>query len=187
MSIKSTTETVMPPFWMPMSTGRLYDTSISMGATTTVAMVAHTLYASPVYVPNTVTASGIGVEVTSGSAGTNARLGIYRDSTSTPGTPGALLLDAGTISGTSATYASIVISQSLTPGWYWLAIVSNVAITVRALTTANSMHALGFSSGTDTTTHTGVSVARGYAALPDPFTAGFALSTVNFPRVMIQV
>jgi len=60
--------------------------------------------------------------------------------------------------------------------------------TVRALANAagNPLGCLGFTSGLDTGYHVGVTVAFTYAALPDPFTAGSALSTAAIPRITIN-
>lgn len=175
---------ITKPFWAVLSTGRLFNSSLGVGGVTTVAAVANTLYATPIFTPLAATVTVIGLEITAFAAG-NVRLGVYRDSN---GVPGALLLDAGAVgTGTPNGFKSIgSLSQALTPGWYWLACVFDATPTVRALTASGSMHALGFTSGTDTTIHAGWSVAFTYAALPDPFTGGGALMTTNPPRVMIQ-
>lgn len=80
-------------------------------------------YFMPVIIPNanTMTATRIGVATDAGNlnAGTH-RLGIYQDSN---GTPGTVLLDAGTIAvvAGAASY-EITISQTLSAGIYWLSI-----------------------------------------------------------------
>ena len=80
----------------------------------------------PVFINRAVTVTRIGAEVTgAGTAGAVVRLGIY--SSTAAGLPGTLLLDAGTIDGTSATYQEITISQALTPGLYWLTACTQVA------------------------------------------------------------
>lgn len=72
----------------------------------------------PVVVDRSLTVDRIGLELTSTATGSPVvRLGIYSDSS---GVPGTLLLDAGTIDGTSATYQEITISQALTAGRWWL-------------------------------------------------------------------
>lgn len=174
------------PFWSPLVAGRLYSSSISAAAVTTGAVVANTLYAIPVFTPLAVTVSLMGLEVTTFAAG-NAHLGIYNDSA---GVPGSLLLDAGTINtGVSNGFKSIGSLSTILAAatWYWLAAVFNATPSVRVINTGNSLHLLGFTSGTDTTVHTGWSVAFTYAALPDPFTGGGALMTTNPARILIQV
>lgn len=183
MPLSTTSSNTLSPFMFPISVGRLCGTSLGAGALTTLAVTAGVLYACPIFVSTTTTLTAIGIEVTTGATG-NVKLGMYLDSS---GTPGALRFDAGAVStATPAAFKSIAISQVLTPAWYWLAGVFSATPTVRALTTANSLHLLGFSSGTDTVIHTGVSVAFSYAALPDPFTGGSTLAAVNFPRFMLQ-
>ena len=76
----------------------------------------------PFYVGTTHTFTAIAIKVTTaGSSGCLLRLGIY-NSTASTGLPGTVLLDAGTVAcTTSGAVASIAISQTLTPGLYWLA------------------------------------------------------------------
>lgn len=84
-------------------------------------------------VPKTITVDRIGAEVTSaGTAGAVVRLGIRN--AAVDGLPGTLLLDAGTIDGTSATFQEITISQVLVPGIYWAVGCTQVAAsTVRCI------------------------------------------------------
>lgn len=168
--------------WPNPVTGRFYSSTLGTGALTTLTVTQDILYATPIFISSTITATSIGIEVTTFSAG-NVRCGIYTD---VAGVPTTLLVDSGAIStGTSNGFKSAVISQILTPAWYWLAALFSVTPGVRAMTTASSLHLLGATSGTDTVIHTGVTVAQAYGALPTPFTGGSALSTVNFPRIMI--
>lgn len=68
------------------------------------------------------TADRITIDIRSaGDAGSVVRVGIWRDSGF--GKPGTLVLDAGTVSGTTVATQSITISQALTPGMYWLGAV----------------------------------------------------------------
>lgn len=176
--------TVPYPFWLPLRSGGLSSTQLAVGSVTTLAVTQNILYACPLFVAQQVTLSAIGIEVTTFATG-NVRLGIYYDSA---GAPVTLLQDSGAVStGTSNGFKSVVTTQVLTSGWWWLAAVFDATPTVRAITTANSLHMLGATSGTDTAIHTGVSVAFSYAALPNPFTGGSTLHTGNFPRIMVQV
>lgn len=83
-----------------------------------VALVQNTMYAMPFFVPVTTIFGNISV-VTTGVASSTARLGIYSD---TGGVPNALVLDAGSVATATFGQKTIAISQSLTPGWYWLAV-----------------------------------------------------------------
>jgi hypothetical protein len=89
--------------------------------------------AAPIVTDQAMTITRLGIEITSaGGAGSVVRLGIYADSS---GLPGSLVLDAGTINGTSATYQEITISQALSASTrYWLMVVPQVGgnVTVRA-------------------------------------------------------
>lgn len=89
--------------------------------TTSTALTNTQMRASPFYVPNTVTVTRVGAEVTTvGEAGSKVRLGIYADDGT--GRPGALVLDAGQIAGDSATVQEITgLSATIGPGWYWSA------------------------------------------------------------------
>jgi hypothetical protein len=103
-------------------------------------VVAGTLRLYPWVVPNDVTLTRIGAEVTSaGEAGSKVRLGIYADDGS--GYPGALVLDAGTIAGDSATVQELTISQFLPAGLYWIGaavqVVTTTQPTVRIQGTGN--------------------------------------------------
>ena len=79
----------------------------------------------PIWIGRTVTVDRIAVRsiATSSVVGTaNGRLAIFSD---TNGKPGALKIDAGGFTYTSATGTAnhiITISQSLDAGWYWLAV-----------------------------------------------------------------
>lgn len=169
-------------FWPPHQSGRLNDSSIAAGALTTVTHTADTLFATPIFIPATITYTTLGIEVTTASSG-SVRLGIYTDN---GGVPNTLVVDGGaTFTSTPAQFRSVTISQVLSPGWYWLASLTSVSPTVRALTQSSGLHLMGFSSGTDTTVHGGWSVSKAYGALPSTFTGGGALLTTNPPRHMI--
>ena len=171
------------PPWPPHAGGRFYG-NLCETASTTLAVAANILYAIPFFVPVTATYTTIAIEVTTLKAGSNIRLGIYRDS---GGVPGALVLDAGTVSGGAVALVSIVIAQSLTPGWYWLAGLASDTPTVRASNISGALRMLGGLTGLDTANHVGWSVAQAYGALPNPFTAGGALLVGNAPRVMLSL
>jgi len=73
----------------------------------------------PFYVPETTTFTRISARVSTAVTGSTYRLGIY--SSDTDDIPSTLVLDAGTISGNATGSLAITISQSLSPGLYWLA------------------------------------------------------------------
>lgn len=81
------------------------------GGRSTAAGVDGTLYTHPVWVPRSVVLDRIGAEVTTGAASSTVTLGVYRDNGA--GDPSALLFDAGTIDGNSATAQEITINRRL--------------------------------------------------------------------------
>lgn len=83
---------------------------------------ADNLTAVPFWVGESWTFDRIACAVTTAAAGSTVRLGIYADNGQ--GLPGALVLDAGTVSGEAVAAVEATISQSLAPGWYWLAAVN---------------------------------------------------------------
>lgn len=96
----------------------------SLNGTTSSVLTADTLYCLPFSITVSTTFTEIGMSVSVTTA-TNIRIGIY-DSSGTGGYPGALVLDAGTISGSTTGDISISISQIL-KGNYWLVYISSGA------------------------------------------------------------
>ena len=183
MPISYTDAYPLPVFPPPHVSGRFYDSIIATGATTTLVLSVNTLYGVYFTVPKRATYVVLQLEVSSAAAaGKLLRLGIYNDS---DGVPGSLVLDGGTVLADATGSRSVVISQVLNPGGYWLAVVSDGTPTVRANNLTSGAHWHGFTSGTDVTVHMGWSVAFTFAALPTPFTAGGALMTVSAPKIQI--
>ncbi len=94
-----------------------------------------------IYVPSTVTYDRIGIQVNTAVAASNARLGIYHPHSSGE-RPGALLLDAGVVSTATTGIKEINISQELTPGFHFLAMVrdAEAAVRLRGIDTANEVY-----------------------------------------------
>lgn len=102
-------------------TGVYYGALGAGGANVSLSVVANKLYSIPFLVLAEETFNEIAVYVETLGAG-NGRLGIYSSSVTT-GKPDALILDAGTIdTGTTGTKA-VAITQTLSPGLYWLVAV----------------------------------------------------------------
>jgi len=83
-------------------------------ARTAAALTSGSLYTHPIYVPYNTTIDRIGLEVTTLAAGSTLSLGVYSDNGA--GTAGALLFDAGTVSGATTGTFEITISQPLIGG-----------------------------------------------------------------------
>jgi len=77
-------------------------------------------YYEPIYISATTTIDRLAIQTASSFVGSaTVRLGIYNE---TGGLPSTLLLDAGTVAPTAAsTNYEITISQSLSPGFYFVA------------------------------------------------------------------
>jgi hypothetical protein len=123
----------LPPF----QSGRYYLIP-PLAASTTIGLgTASTIRAGSFVVPNPVTLTTIGAEVTTiGDAGSVVRLGIYADDGT--GRPGKLVLDAGTIDGHTVAVQEIAISQALQPGIYWSVAVGQVITVTGPTIRANS-------------------------------------------------
>lgn len=164
--------------------GRFYSNGF-VTTTTTAAISANTLYAVPFYVPVSHTYPTINLSVTTGVGGTSIRLGIYSDNA---GYPGALVIDAGTISSAGVAVGTLTINQLLSSGWYWLVGVGDGAPTVRAISSSFSFGMLYFGqAAVDTSASAlGLSVAFTYATLPTTFPAGGTLFSSNMMRIMLE-
>lgn len=167
--------------------GRYYfvpDYTGTGAATLTTAL----LRAVPFIVPNTVTLTKIGAEVTiAGEAGSKYRLGIYSN---TDGRPDALLLDAGTIAGDSATVQELTISLTLTPGVYWAAGVTQVVVTTQPTMRVSASGTPVIPIDNGTTVPGAGAVPHGWAiagitgALPNPF--GTPVVSGSTPRIFVK-
>lgn len=122
-------------------TGSYYNAFPSTADGTLTAVLNQVYYSPfPVYVAQTLDRISLGVSG-AGGAGSVVRLGIY--SSDTNGQPSALVLDAGTIDGTSATYQEKTISQALTANTlYWCAVCWQVG-------TAGTVRAIGAGNGSE--------------------------------------
>lgn len=85
----------------------------------TFAVAANLIYYIPIFVTETTTYIRIGIEVTAaGAGGSTADLRIFNWLN---GLPGSLVLSAGTVATDAIAEVEIVIAQTLTPGYYFLA------------------------------------------------------------------
>jgi hypothetical protein len=112
----------------PFMSGYFYRGVTASGVPGNATAVANTTYYAPFFVPVATTFDRIQARAGSTFSGTGVvRLGIYN---STNGKPSTLVLDAGTVSLTSAfQVGSITISQTLPTGMYFLAANSQTAAT----------------------------------------------------------
>lgn len=126
----------------------------------------------PVRVRKTQTFDRIGFVAQTSDATTVARVGIYADNGSSR--PGALVLDAGTVSLASNGAKTVTINQTLDAGLYWVALVSQVGTTATQYFTFGSNNPDRLFLNTDNFFNYTFSVAECWArggvtgALPDP-------------------
>lgn len=172
----------------PFQSGRYYFAPNATLAATSATLGNGSLRVMPFYLPNAVTLSRIGAEVTAaGDAGSTIRLGIYADDGT--GRPGNRVIDAGTIAADSATVQEIVIALALAAGIYWIGgAVQGVTVTQPTVRTSSTM-VLGVDAGTVIpaagNTDAAMIVGGVTAALPASF--GAAAPAGSSPRCFVKV
>jgi hypothetical protein len=121
----------------------LYYTSPTTSFTTRDALEATTYYTS-FYIGQTVSIDRIAISTVSGFSGTSViRLGVYNNAN---GGPSTVAFDAGTVLCTAPfTSYSITVSQTLGPGWYWLASNSQTKATTNNLVASTTFSVFGMS------------------------------------------
>lgn len=163
--------------------------SLGTGGTTSNVLVNGTLRVAPIYLARTVSLTKIGLQVTViGDAGSTIRLGIYGDTGEFY--PGALVLDAGTIAGDSATVQEITIAQTLPKGVYWIGgAVQGVTVTqptVRIVSGALSSAIDSTASGVTNAGNTAQSMTGVTGALPATFSSTPTASNL-VPRMIWKI
>lgn len=148
-------------FSVPKFTGYYYRGTAIGSLTQTVTLAEDNTYYVQVYLP-AITLDRIGTRTASGYSGTSTlRFGIYNMDATTH-KPTTLVLDAGTVSATaSSTNYEITINQTLSEGWYYLA--------MNAQTVGASPIVNGYANGTSGTVHS-----------PNPVTAIANTTVVAF-------
>jgi len=180
---------------LPWVAGFFYDCTVSMvgNPTGTINPSTH-LHASPIFIPNAVTATSIVVEITiAGTAGALCRLGLY-DNRIGNAYPGDLIVDGGTVLIDATGARSVTISQALVPGWHWLAQVADTGATYRAIV-GTAAQWISNATRTVAISNTGVLTiqvpnATTYASdgLPGKFpNSDPTLLTGSIPRILIGV
>lgn len=137
-----------------------------------ITLVANKLLGIPFLVARSMTFDRIAIQVTTLADPSNIRLGIYNDGTNLY--PGTLLLDAGVVSGATTGVKAITISQALTKGLYWLALVSDATPILYSTNPGGDVGSNPLGRNVDYMAfgNSGYTVSFTYAALPTPFTAG---------------
>ena len=166
----------------------LYSFASNQEALTTVAGSANQLRSIPIQIFEQFTFDQINFIVTTFSAGTNIRIGIYTDNGSLY--PDALV--AGTDLGNLSTAANGVISTLtasdivLAPGIYHIVIHFSGAPTLGAVRAYSTPHWYGFNATLSGTQPIGYSGATAYTALPSTYPAGQGLTTSLMPVITLR-
>jgi len=162
-----------------------------LGAATSVFIGQHRRIYVPCYVERSRTYTLIGCHVFRAVVGAVVRLGIYAADFDGSGemTPGALTLDAGTVSVATTGEKSIVINQTLGEGFHFL-VISTGSAGVELIGPDTSFGISTPATGRSTTIggndiNMDVVVDDGAAALPDPATAPTALTALAVATIQI--
>jgi hypothetical protein len=184
---KSTRPSVSVP-----TAGQYFFTTSPANAATSATLSNAVLRLSPWVVERSLNIDRIGAEITAvGDAGSKLRIGIYADNGAC--LPGALLLDAGTIAGDSATVQDIALGTTLAlpSGLYWVGgavqVVTTTQPTVRVQSNWTPPVPLpgGTSAPGSGATHVCVFQNTGVTgALPALFT--YAGTTSPAPRIHVR-
>lgn len=120
------------------------------------------------------------------SAGSTLRMAITNETESC--TPGTLILDTGTIAADSTGFKDFTISQSLSPGWYWLLWSTNgTGGQISAGTATASPNGVFTASATSSGNIQYLSRSLTYAAYGDQTGATWAVTfNSNAMRLLIQ-
>jgi len=147
----------------------------------TLSCPADTLRAVPFWAPDRPGASigRIAVEVTTGSASNNIRIGIYQNVADPKSLyPGTMLVDSGNIDATTAALKTYATALALKRNrLYWMVMNTSASIIVRALNTIGVSSILGITDGvTGSTTpyNLYISVASAFGVLPSTYPGGGA-------------
>jgi hypothetical protein len=162
----------------PIRSGLQICAAVNQLAPGTQALTANVLRAFPWRLKSAVTLGAIRSEVSTLVAATTYRLGLYADNGAAY--PGSLITNSDTGTFDAATggvkTASFTAAIVLQPGWYWVAVNSNGAPTLRSIAVGAIENLLGVQGSLGTnSTFTGWTIAQTYAALPSVFPAGATL------------
>jgi len=160
--------------------GRFY-TNREEAPSTVVTLAADTLYGIPWHTHGDTPIDRIGFEVTTADAGSQIRIGLYGESATVKGEPGALLEDLGVISSATTGLKVLIVSPTrrLGPGRCFVGLITSSAVVAfRAYLAILQAH-FGWPGATVSLLGTALNGAwRGAlagnddaSALPDPFPA----------------
>lgn len=169
-------------FVLPMATGRYYDSLLFSGVTLATVAFGNVAMGELFAIPNVVTVTSIGIEITSGTSG-SLRAGVY--TMNSDGFPGTLVSDVGQGAQTGAVgFAGISTSLTLNPGWYWIFVSSSATSLggIRQSSTAviHSQSGASFDSVNGTVAFLGIGLTAGN---PNLYNIGFPNTWVHLNSV----
>lgn len=144
----------------------IYYSPLAIGAISPLAVSANVLGAYPLFITRNVTITKLGFQVTTLASG-NARVGLYNDANSQPGT---LVVESGALSvSTTGVKEATIASTDLVPGLYWISFVANVAPSINMHAATNAVPVIGRDASRNIIT--GLTRSFTYAAMPSDETA----------------
>ena len=151
---------------VPYKTGRYYGNPFATGGSNGFDSTSYSgkIQLIPTVIHTSQLFSHISIYVTTLIAAKTIRLGIYSDNN---GVPGSLLYDAGTTSFATTGIKDVVLNQTLPPGYYWLAFITDATAT--GVCAWSAMTQTGIFGCTDISINYGVSGYYGtqaYGTLP---------------------
>jgi hypothetical protein len=131
-----------PDFHPGYLSGHYYLACTSGESLTSFPLSASTLYYFPFFIAKNVTLTRLGANFTgTGVAGSLHRIGIYSNGSNN--LPSTLMVDGGNIDTSTSGLKEVVISKALSPGWYWMAIMTNNPVSLSCFTAISSQIYLG--------------------------------------------
>lgn len=127
VAVRPTPIAALSPGLRKFRPARWYTTDPHTVGTATVT--AGWAFCHPFYVPVSQAFTAIAAEITTAAVGATLQVGVY--SADTYDQPSALMFTAGTIDASTTGVKELAITQTLTPGWYWigtLALGANIGV-----------------------------------------------------------
>lgn len=157
-----------------------------------VTLIADRLYYIPIWLPRSKTFDRIGIHVTTAVGGSVIRLGIYAADFNADDelVPGALTLDAGTVSSATTGEKLITITETLAQGYHFLSQSSGDGPAVQGFSASGVATVPVSGHGSAVQNALGpmfeVDIADGSAALNDPATAPDNIADGRFASVRLR-
>ena len=150
----------------------------------TQSLSANSVYYSPIAIGSRVGILSLAARVSTASAGSAVRLGIYNNNNCRPG---SLILDAGTIDSTTTGVKEITLGSTLylNPGWYWFTHFSSGAATLDSMNGSLLTGLIG-NSVVATSQVTGLRATLAYSALPATAYLGSLLYISSCPLMWFK-